>query len=139
MATRETAATSAQLARGMGLAQLFLGIVGPPAVWALRIGAAYILVPYACWSEQRWLVHLPSVIAILAVAAITFHAWRLWRRAGGPASTELDGVLARSRFMTLFGMMNGAFWILVMAAEELASLFIDPCLTAGHPLRWLGN
>ncbi len=118
---------------------MFLGIIGPPAIWALRIGAAYVLVPYACWTEQRWLVHLPSVIGILAVAAITVDAWRLWRRTGAPASTELDGVLARSRFMALFGVMNGVFWILVMAAEELASIYIDPCLTAGHPLRWLGS
>lgn len=135
--TSGPAATADYLARGRGHARLWVGVIGPPAVWAMRIGAAYILVPYACWADQRWLVHLPTVVGVVATTAITLDAWRLWRRAGGGASAELGDVLARSRFMAAFGIMNGTFWILVMLAEELASIYIDPCLTSGHPLRWL--
>lgn len=137
MRTTDAHSAAAQLARGGGLARLFTGIIGPPAIWAARIAAAYILVPYACRTEQQWLMHLPTVIGVLLAALITMDAWYLRRRAGGGASTETDGVLARSRFMALFGIMNGIFWILVMLAEEFATLYIDPCLTFGHPLRWL--
>jgi chromate transport protein ChrA len=129
--------TAAHLARGRGLARLWLGVVGPPAIWALRIAAAYILVPYACRWDERWLMHLPSVVGVFATALIAIDAWRLWRRSGAGASTEVDGVLARSRFLAIFSVMNSVFWIIVMLAEELASIYIHPCVTSGHPLRWL--
>ncbi len=134
-----SAGTAEYLARGWGHTRLWVGIVGPPAIWAARIAAAYVLVPYACWAGQRWLMHLPTIVAVFIAGAMTIDAWRLWRRAGSHASSELGDVLARSRFMAAFGIMNGIFWIMVMLAEELASLYIGPCLTSGHPMRWLGR
>lgn len=117
-----------------GLLPLFFGILGPPVIWAVRIGTSYVLVPYACWWELPRLLDLVTLAALLAAAAAGWVAWRQWRAAGGGTQVELGGAATRTRFMALAGMLSSGFFFLVMVAEGLANLFVHPCQTAGAPI-----
>ena len=103
-------------------------------IWAVRIAATYILVPYACWWEWIPLLHAVTLAALLAAAFAGWIAWRQWREAGRGTEVELGGTITRSRFMALVGMLSASFFFLVMVAEGLANLFVHPCQTAGIPL-----
>ena len=126
MATREET--------GGRLFPLWFGLLGPPVIWAVRIGASYILVPYACWWDMVLLLHGVTAAALLATAFAGWVAWTRWRRVGKGMQLELGGPTTRTRFMALSGVISSAFFFLVMVAEGLANFFVDPCQTGGAPL-----
>lgn len=117
-----------------GLVPLFFGILGPPVIWAARIATSYVLVPYACAWGMTVMLHLVTLVAVLAAAVAGAVAWRQWRESGKGTEIDLRGTTTRTRFMALFGILSSAFFILVMAAEGLANFFLDPCQTAGAPI-----
>ncbi len=117
-----------------GLFPLFFGALGPPIIWAVRIGVNYVLVPYVCWGGWTWLLHLVTLAALLGTAAAGGVAWNRWRQVGSGNEIEFGGLATRTRFMALFGMVSSAFFFLVMVAEWLPSFFVHPCQTAGLPL-----
>jgi hypothetical protein len=55
-------------------------------------------------------------------------AWREWRRAGEEAPDEGAGTLPRSRFMTAMGLLASPFFALVIVAQWVAVLFLNPCM-----------
>lgn len=116
------------------LLPLWFGILGPPAIWAVRLSASYVLVPYACAWDMVSMLHGVTVAALLAAALAGVVAASRWRRVGGGAELELGGRAARVRFMAISGMLSSAFFFLVMVAEGLANFFVDPCQTAGAPI-----
>ena len=113
---------------------LWFGILGPPIIWAARIAANYILVPYACWWEMIWILHLTTLAGVLGTAIAGWVAWRHWRSSGRGTEVELGGPAIRARFMALVGVLSSGFFFLVIVAEGLANVFVHPCQTAGVPL-----
>lgn len=120
--------------RGDGLARLWFGILGPPVIWAIRLGTSYILVPYACWWDLVPLLHLVTATALVGTAFVGTVAWRGWRAVEKGRQVELGGRITRIRFMVLVGMFSSALFFIVMLAEGLATLVLNPCQTAGAPL-----
>lgn len=127
------AATPAQTGAG-DLLPLWFGILGPPVIWAIRIGTSYVLVPYVCAWGSIWVLHLVTLAGLAGAAGAGSVAWTQWRRAGGGSEVGAGGRTTRTRFMGLIGMFSAAFFFLVMVAEGLANVFLDPCRTAGVPL-----
>ncbi|CAN5859140.1 hypothetical protein BH23GEM3_BH23GEM3_13080 [soil metagenome] len=117
-----------------GLLLLWLGIFGPPTLWAGRIAASYILIPYACRAEQVRLLHAVSAVALLAVSLIGFLAWRTWRKAAAATRQDPGAKVQRARFMALFGLFSSGLFAFVILAEWLTVFFVHPCLTAGGPV-----
>lgn len=116
------------------LVRLWIGVLGPPSIWATRIATSYLLVPYACWWGWLPVLHLVTAIALLGTGAVGVMAWRAWRTVGGGGEVEIGDEATRTRFMAIVGMSSSALFLLVIVAEGLANLFIDPCQTAGAPL-----
>lgn len=117
-----------------GLLPLFFGILGPPVIWAMRIATSYVLVPYACAWGMTVMLHLVTLVALVASAVAGAVAWRQWRATGKGTEVDLGGTTTRTRFLALFGILSSALFILVMMAEGLANFFLDPCQTAGAPI-----
>lgn len=118
------------------LLPLWIGILGPPVIWAVRIAASYVLVPYACRWDTVVPLHGATAAALLATALIGWVSWDRWRRTGKSTQVELGGPTTRARFMAISGMLSSGFFFLVMVAEGLANFFLDPCQTGGAPLAW---
>lgn len=119
---------------GRGLPTLLLGVLGPPIIWAIRIGASYVLVPYACALRIPLMLHLVTLAALLATVGTGWMASKRWRAAPARVEGSPGGEPSRDRFLGLFGVLSSAFFFLVMVAEGLANVYLDPCQTAGAPI-----
>ena len=94
-----------------------LWMLAPPTFWALQQQISYALTPSACVAGAEWWLHAVSVLALVAVAAITFQAWTHYRR-----------LTAGGRFLAASGIGSGVFFLLVIVATELPSWFLGACL-----------
>lgn len=99
---------------------LSLLMLAPPMIWALHQQLSYALTPSACEARAEWWLHLLTVLALLAVAGITFLAWGEHRR--------LPEVESRSRFLAASGIGSGAFFLIVIVATELPNWFLGACV-----------
>jgi hypothetical protein len=124
------AAAARDLASRRVVAAQWAGVLGPPIIWALRFGLNYAMMPLACAADAALLLHAANAIAVLALLALTFVALR-FRRVPDEAAAVDTELHRRTRFMGLFGLMSAALFLVVIIAESLAVLMIDPCLVAG--------
>lgn len=101
-------------------------LVGP-VVWLLQFQANYTLVTLTCNHGGKWALHAVSVVALLLTAGAGALAWSNWREAGEGTENEGWGVLPRSRFMSVLGMLVSAMFFIVIFAQWIASWVFGPC------------
>lgn len=107
--------------REIPLPRLWAVMLGPPVIWAVRFAVVYVLVPYVCRADALILLHVITVLSVAAVAALGVLSWR--QRAAARSD--------RARFMALCGILSSALFAVVVAAEGVANLLVDPCLASG--------
>lgn len=90
-------------------------MLAPPMIWALHQQLSYALTPSACEARAEWWLHGLTVLAVLAMAGVTFLAWSERQRE------------ARS-FFAAAGIGNGLFFLIVILATELPNWFLGACL-----------
>src|SRR5690349_13035585 len=62
---------------------LWLGLLGPAALWAAALQTSYCLVPYAQRHPGRlWLMHLASAVFLLLTILCGIFCWLEWGRVG---------------------------------------------------------
>jgi hypothetical protein len=101
------------------------GVLLGPAAWALHLQASYMLATFACEDVWRITFHVTALVTLalaLAGAYIGRANWRASRRTG-PEGLRVD----RSRFMALSGIVLSLFFALVIVAQWIPTLFIEPC------------
>jgi len=117
------------------VAALWSVILGPPLVWAVRIALSYVLVPPVCQAGAVWVLHVLTAVSLAACAAFGRLALRLQPEPepAAPGWRGDDEALRQGRtlFMARVGVFSSALFALVIVAEGLANLFLDPCLRAG--------
>lgn len=124
--------TRATRARDVSQVGLWVVLLGPPVIWAVRFGVAYVLAPHACRADALVLLHALTVVALAAVAAVGVLAWRYLRLAGQAEAVPPE-VTQRTRFIALVGLLGSLLFTVVIVAEGSGSVMIDPC-TAWGPL-----
>jgi hypothetical protein len=116
------------IAKGRAWA-LWIGVLGPPAVWGLQMQINYALVPRLCRTDAYWLTHLCSGAALVLAAVATLLAWREFRRLRDEEpGARGDQWAAWPRFMAVLGLMTGTLFCLLIVAQALPSFFINPCV-----------
>ena len=106
---------------------LWAGLLLAPTAFLLNLEVAYALVPTACSSQNRLLVHLVHVVCLVMAAAGGFIALRSWRAGGETWPGEHGGPVGRSRFMAGLGLLLSAFILLVIVAQWIPSFVLNPC------------
>lgn len=106
---------------------LWMPIIGPMLAALVMLETAYALVGPACRRETRWFLHLVPAAMLLTSLWLTLLAARIWRDRGREWETEGGGVVSRTRFMAIVGMLSGASASLVIIAEWMAIFFHNPC------------
>jgi hypothetical protein len=66
------------------LRALWAGLLLAPAAFLLNLELAYALVPTACSTGTRLLMHIVHLVCLLLAAAGALTAWRSWRLTGRP-------------------------------------------------------
>lgn len=110
-----------------GMAQLWYGLLAGVVAWKLQLMVIYALVPFACWNGLYWLIHVATVATIALSLSGAWVGLVNWRRVGRSGDTAQGGVLGRSRFMALSGLVLGLFFAFIILGQWLPNLMLGPC------------
>lgn len=119
--------TDLELSRRGRLLSLWAGIFVAPIAALAHQQVNYMLVPWACAEGTRLPLFLVTLVSLGVAAGGGLVAWRNWERAGREWPTEAAGAAPRSRFMAAVGLLLSGLLALVIVAQGIASLFLDPC------------
>ena len=106
---------------------LWTGLLLAPAAFLLNLEVAYALVPTACSSSSRLLVHAVHLVCLVLAALGTLTALRRWRLTGETWPGGAGGRLSRSRFMSGVGLLLSLFIVMVIVAQWIPSFVLSPC------------
>ena len=109
------------------LRALWSGLLLAPAAFLLNLEVAYALVPTACSTGARLLVHSVHLACLFLAAAGALIAWRSWRQTGETWPGGAGGRLSRSRFMAGVGLLLSLFIVMVILAQWIPSFVLSPC------------
>jgi hypothetical protein len=108
---------------------LWLAVLGAPFLYLCHHELNYILVPWAGASGKRWVLSVVSGVFLLLLLGSGGVAWRDLRRAPGlPDDSSADSPLNRHRLLSVLGIMSAALFFLLVFAQGLATLILDPTL-----------
>ena len=106
---------------------LWIGVFGPPLVWALQMQVIYWAVRGACVRGNN---HRLYAVAIVALIIILFSEWCAWLaadRSAAPSRAEWGSLVSSSRFMLALGLLCGAVFFIAVVAQGIATVFFHPC------------
>ncbi len=106
---------------------LWVGLLLAPIAFLVNLEVAYALVPTACSSHYELPVHLVHLACLLLTLYGLLTAWRSWKALGATWPSEAGDPLARSRFLAGTGLLASAMFVLVILAQWIPSLMLDPC------------
>lgn len=112
---------------GRHIGSLWLGLLGPPAVWLVQFQANYTLTAWVCAHGHRSVLALVSLAAFVAIAALGALAWSRWQQSGRRWPGAEGSTAARTRFVALLGLLSSGLFALTTLAQAVAPLFIAPC------------
>ena len=111
---------------------LWVGLLAGPLVWLSLLQTNYIMAYVACETRQTWFMHAATGLALAAVAAAGYGAWRASdgsilgeEQPTAPLSNETHR--QRVRWMGFGGVFFSAFFILVILAMEIPILVLRAC------------
>ena len=105
----------------------WIGFFLPPAVFFAHLQIGYVLIPWACTTQQDVWVHVVGIASVILAALGTLAAWIAWRRAGREEPGEGPGSLARTRFLGATGLGMNVVITLILLLQWVAGLFISVC------------
>ena len=113
------------LKEGIGVAELWAGVLVGPTAMLIQLQTNYALVIWACAHSQVWPLHVVSFVALFVTIVAGLLAYRVWRRV--TASEDSGGPFARSRFMAAVGVMISLLMCATIVAQWLPVFIHDPC------------
>jgi hypothetical protein len=106
---------------------LWAGLLLAPAAFLLNLEVAYALVPTACSSQNRLLLHLVHLVCLLMAGTGGVLAWHAWKARGETWPGDEGGRTGRSRFMAGVGLLLSTLFVLVILAQWIPSFVLNPC------------
>jgi len=108
---------------------LWTGVLAGPIGWLLQFQARYSLVDWACSAGKTYVLHVISLGFLAIALGSGFLSLRLWRSVGckWPSDSQ-DGRAARVTFLSSLGVLTSGMFSLVIVAQALPALWIDPCI-----------
>jgi hypothetical protein len=111
-----------------GILELFTGLLLAPLAWAAHLGISYFLAEVRC--NDNWNVALLATTVLLGGVAAA-GAWFAWRNYNGTGrewpNADEDGVLVRSRFLAVGGLLLAGLSLLLIFAQTIPMLVLPPC------------
>jgi uncharacterized membrane protein YidH (DUF202 family) len=101
------------------------GVLLGPLGWALHLQVSYTLAAFACEDVWRLTLHATFLVSMAIALAGLYFGWTNWQ-ASKHAVPEGHRV-SRSRFMAVAGIGLSAFFAVVIVAQWIPTLFLEPC------------
>jgi hypothetical protein len=105
---------------------LWLEILGPPVIWLTQFEIKYILAARVATARHSIVLIGVWVVAVALIAALAVFARHQEREAATPPLDRYAGIAARTRFMSVVGLMSCALFALLIVAQGLADFFFEP-------------
>lgn len=109
-------------------ALLWLAFVAGPLAWGLGLGLDYSLVRVACAAGNEIPLHLVSLVTLGLALGGGYLSWVEWTKAGREEPGEGGDVLARTRFMSVIGLLGSLLFSVTILAQWISKLFLNPCM-----------
>ncbi len=105
---------------------LVVGMLAAPVGWLLHLAVSFSLVETLCRTGSAWIHHAVAAAALAIALPGGWAAWKEWR------STPRDEESAprgrhRTHFLAISGMVNSAFFGLIIVLTWAAAFVIPPC------------
>ena len=124
---KASAEAAEEFKEGAGPAARWVGVLAGPLATLTQLQVNYALVRWACDSGRERYLHVVALAALLVTIAGGLLSWRNWRLAGGGWEEDGAGVIPRSRFMALVGVLLNLHSALVVIAQWIAVFVYNPC------------
>jgi len=102
---------------------LWLGILGPPSAWLVQFQTIYMQVYPACGVHRNLNIGFVCAGFFVVIAALGIYPARSW----ADHRFALDPVSRTRRFMSIVGVTSTALFLLVVIAQWIAAILVDPC------------
>ena len=113
-----------------GTVPMWAAVIGVPFVWLCQFQLNYMLVPWVNTTGHMWVRHLVTLVALLLILAAGWLACIEWRRHGRSGmEEERPGLLGRTQFLSMLGMLLSILFALVTILQDVASFFLNPAWT----------
>jgi hypothetical protein len=112
---------------GAGPWALWAGVLAGPLAMLVQLQVNYALVLWACGAGREWALHLTALLALVVTSAGGWLSWRNRRRTGAGWEDEGAGVIPRSRFMAVVGVLASVLFALVIVAQWIPIFVYGPC------------
>lgn len=106
---------------------LWYGVFGGVAAWKLQLVTNYALFPYLCWHRLEIVNHLLSLVFFLMALSAALVAFRAWRHMGEATDLGQGGVIGRSRFMAVGGILLSLYLALVILGQWVPNVVLSAC------------
>jgi hypothetical protein len=115
--------------------QLWAVLLVPPLTWAVHLETSYSLHPTACASNNRLMLVLVSIVALIPVAAMAWMALSILRslpephpggHSGAPEDVE-PRPRGRARFMASAALGGSLLFALLIVGQTVPMLLLRPC------------
>jgi hypothetical protein len=106
---------------------LWTSILGGPVIWALTFICKFFLSYWTCVYQWKPAVYVISATGLAMTAGVGLLAWAQWQKLGREYPGDGGGAIARSRAMALVGMLQSAFFFVVIIANALPELMLRGC------------
>jgi hypothetical protein len=102
---------------------LWLGVLGPPALWLLQFEIIYALVLPVCLNGRGAILLVVSVLFAVAIIACGIIGWN--HRVAAPDFPAR--IKAARLFMGVLSLMSMCMFLLVIIAQAVATAMHSPC------------
>lgn len=106
----------------------WLSVVGPPIAAFAQQQLAYSLVSPACLKRAPILLHVPTLVMLALIGGAAWYSWREWKRHDAQRASNDHGYAASLRFFALLGLTMCGISTILLVAQWLPTLFLDPCI-----------
>jgi hypothetical protein len=122
-----TAETQQYFSQTRGILALGSGFFVGPFSFLLHLQLNYMLVSWACVTGRSFVLHLVTLGTVLLIAGGGLLAWRSWQETGREWPNDSDGVVPRSRFLAVLGLLLSMLFLFIIIAQWMATLVLSPC------------
>jgi hypothetical protein len=102
---------------------LWLGLLGPPALWLIQFQIVYALVLPVCVSHHKVILFFIPVLFAVGIVVCGIIGWN--HRA--PASGFPARIRSARGFMGVLSLMSMCMFLLVVIAQAIATVMHSPC------------